>query len=125
MSAKPSADDAAAKPASPGGDPWQFLITLNKRLRPVRNPVERMELAERMIGEHLGVNRVVYGEMEGSEFILRQCYVDGAAPMAGRGQIAAFGEALLDPYSRGEPVTVDDVRTDPRFKDSERSLLLS
>ena len=38
---------------------WQFVITVNERLRPLTNPVEIKDAAVRLIGEHLHANRVI------------------------------------------------------------------
>src|SRR5262245_45924161 len=103
----------------------QFLVTLNDRLRPLKDPVEMQEVTVRLLGEHLRVNRVSYGTIEGDEFIVTRCYADGVAPLFGQGPLAAFGAALVDSYRRGETVAVNDVSTDPRFTDAERAVLLA
>jgi PAS domain S-box-containing protein len=117
-----------AEPAEPSAlrttDAWQFLVTLNDRLRPLRGPVEIQEVAARLLGEHLGVNRVSYAEIDGDEFVVGRSFNSGVAPFVGRGPIAAFGQALIDTFRRGETVAVDDVRKDPRFTDAERAFLL-
>ena len=104
---------------------WRFLVTLNDRLRPLRGPVEIQDMAARLLGEHLRVNRVLYAEIDGDEFIVTRSYIQGVAPFVGRGLIAAFGEALLATYRRGETVAVNDARQDPRFTDAERASLLA
>jgi PAS domain S-box-containing protein len=101
----------------------QFLITLNDRLRPLRDPVEIQDVATSLLGDHLGLNRVLYGDMDGDEFIVSRSYANGVAPFAGRGRIADFGTALIDAYMRGETVAVDDVLTDERLTDAERAVL--
>src|SRR5262245_37430586 len=101
----------------------QFLVTLNDRLRPLRDPVEIQDVAARLLGEHLAVNRVIYAELYGDEFVITRSYQDGVGPFAGSGRVAALGEALLEAYRRGETVVVNDVSTDPRFTDDERSNL--
>jgi PAS domain-containing protein len=103
----------------------QFLVTLNDRLRPLRDPVEMQEVAVRLLGEHLRVNRVVFAEIDDDEFLIVRSFVNGVAPFMERGPIAVFGEALLDTYERGETVVVDDIRDDPRFTDVERAGLLA
>ena len=101
----------------------QFLITLNDRLRPLQDPVEIQDVATRLLGDHLGLNRVLYGDMDGDEFIVGRCYANGVAPFAGRGRVADFGTALVDAYKRGETVAVEDVLTDERLTDAERAAL--
>ena len=94
---------------------WQFLITLNDRLRPLKDPVALQEVAVRLLGEHLKVSRVHYAYIEGDEFVISRSYVDGVSPFGTRGPLAAFGSAIVDQCRRGEPVVVDDVRSDPRL----------
>src|SRR5262245_60235456 len=105
--------------------PDSFVTTLKDRLRPLRDPVEIQEVAVRLLGEHLNVNRVNYAQIKGNEFIVSRSYVNGVAPFVGRGPVTAFGEALLDTYRRGETVAVNDVRLDPRFTEAERANFLA
>lgn len=102
-----------------------FRVALNDALRPLVDPIEIPAAACRLLGEHLGVNRVVYAGIEGDRFILRPGYVNGAAPFAGRGPVAAFGAAFTEAYRRGESIAVDDVRADQRFTDAEKAALLA
>src|SRR5262249_56991345 len=120
-SAVPSARPELATPSAAAE--WHFMVTLNERLRALRNPVEIQEVAARLLGEHLGVNRVSYAEIDGDEFVIVRSYASGVAPVVGRGRITFFGEALLETYRRGETVAVNDVGTDPRFTDAERARL--
>jgi PAS domain S-box-containing protein len=102
-----------------------FLLHLNDALRPLGDPVEIQNVTVRLIGEHLGVNRVAYSVIDGDEFIVTAHYDHGVTPLRGRWPIAAFGASLLEAYQRGEPVISSDVRTDPRLTDVERATLLT
>jgi PAS domain S-box-containing protein len=102
-----------------------FLLKLNDALRPLSDPVEMQDVTLRLLGEHLHVNRVCYATIDGEEFIVTRSYDAGVPPFRSRGPLAAFGEALLERYRRGESVAVTDVRTDPRFADAERANLLA
>src|SRR5262245_32468742 len=104
---------------------WHFLVTLNERLRPLKDPVEIQEAAVRLIGEHLQVSRVNYAQIEGDEFVIRRSYARGVAPFAGRGPVARFGKAVVDACRRGETVAVSDVQTDSRFTDTDRAQFLA
>ena len=88
---------------------WDFLITLNEHLRPLKDPVAIQEVAVRLIGEHLHASRVNYAHIEGDEFVISRSYADGVPPFAGRGSVARFGQAIVDACRRGETVVVDDV----------------
>ena len=81
---------------------WQFLITLNDRLRPLKDPVAIQEVAVRLLGEYFKVNRVHYACIEGDEFVVSRSYVDGASPFPSRGSLASFGTAIVDLCRRGE-----------------------
>jgi PAS domain S-box-containing protein len=104
-----------------------FLLKLSDALQPLGDPDKIQATACQMLGEHLGVNRVHYADVEGDEFILRPGYTNGVAPFSRRGPISLFGEAaraaLVKVYRRGEAVAVDDVAVDPRFTDAERRIL--
>ncbi len=104
---------------------WQFLITLNEWLRPLKDPVEIQEVAVRLIGVHLQASRVNYAHIDGDEFVISRSYSDGVPPSAGRASLARFGKANVDACRRGETVAVDDVNTDPRFADEEREQILA
>jgi PAS domain S-box-containing protein len=104
---------------------WQFLVTLNERLRPLRDPVEIQEVAVRLIGEYLQASRVNYAHIEGNEFVIRRSYARAVPPFADRGPVARFGHAIVEACQRGETVVVTDVHTDPRFTDDERAQFLA
>jgi len=103
----------------------QFLLTLNDALRSAANPLAIQHTATRLLGEHLQANRVVYLEVEGDEFVVRESYTDGVAPFAGRGPVSMFGEAFLNAYRNGETVVVNDVSREPSLRDDERSNFLA
>jgi PAS domain S-box-containing protein len=98
-----------------------FLLQLNDALRPLSDPAEVQEAAARLLGEHLQVNRVGYAEIEGGHYVIRREYARGVPSLVGQGPVGTFGAALRDAYRRGEVVAVQDVRTDPRFTESERA----
>ena len=97
-----------------------FLLRLSDALRPLRDPIEVQEVASRLLGEHLRVNRVGYAEIDKREYVIRREYARGVAPLAGQGPVGSFAAALRDEFRSGEPVVVTDVDTDPRFTESER-----
>ena len=97
-----------------------FLLRLSDALRPLSNPLDVQEVASRLLGEHLRVNRVGYAELENREYVIRREYTCGVAPLAGHASRGNFGAALSELYRRGETVVVSDVDTDPRFTESER-----
>jgi len=104
---------------------WQFLVTLNEQLRPLRDPVDIQHLAVRLIGEYLHVNHVHYAHIDGEEFFISRSFVDGVARPPSRGQTVQFGRALVDACRRGETIACDDVSMDPRFTEVERERVLA
>src|SRR5262245_20616082 len=103
----------------------QFLLTLNDALRSAASSAAIQTTATRLLGAHLQANRVVYLEVEGDEFVVRESYTDGVAPFAGRGPVSMFGEGFLDAYQRGATVVVNDVSGEPSLRDDERSNFLA
>src|SRR5262245_11873187 len=103
----------------------QFLLTLNDAMRSAASPLAVQKTAAHLLGEHLQANRVVYLEVEGDEFVVRESYTHGVAPFAGRGPVSMFGEAFLDAYRSGETVVVTDVSDEPSLRDDERSNFLA
>jgi GAF domain-containing protein len=104
---------------------WLFLVALNERLRPLRDPVQIQEVAVRLIGEHLQASRVNYAQIEGNALVIKQSYARGVPPFAGRGDLARFGKTIVDACRRGETVVISDVQADARFTDAERAQLLA
>ena len=85
-------------------DEWQFLVTLNGRLRPLQNAGEIQETAVHLLTEHLHASRVTWSRADGDAF---------------RG-----GQVIVDACRRGDIFVIDDVRTDPRLTGDDRDLLL-
>src|SRR5688572_26916758 len=99
-----------------------FLLKLSDALRALDDPVQIRGEACRLLGEHLGVNRVLYADISGEELVYRGGYVKGVKPLpAGPYQLAAFGAALIAGCRRGETVAIPDVASDPQFTAEERA----
>ena len=104
---------------------WEFLVAFNEQLRSLRDPVAIQDAAVSLIGAHLKASRVNYAHIDGDQSVISKSYVDGVSPLARRGPLARFGDAIIDACRRGETVVVDDVRTDPRLLNGEREPLLA
>jgi PAS domain S-box-containing protein len=105
---------------------WEFMVALNERLRPLKDPVEIQETVVRLVGEHLHANRVNYSQVDGDEFVITQSYAAGVPPpSSGRAPLGRFGQTILDACRRGETVVVHDAASDPRFGEAERAQLLA
>ena len=104
---------------------WQFLVTLNEHISPLRDPIEIQDVALRLLGEHLRASRVNYTLVEGNEFVTRRSYACGVSPSPSRRPAACLGASVADACRRGESVVVSDIHTDLRFSDAERAELLA
>jgi len=113
-------------------DRHAFLLKLSDALRPLSAPAEIQSTTARLVGEHLGVDRAMYGEVDGrpgSETgIIRGQYVrpahDGeaaASPFPERFTFKPFGEHVMARRYRGEPIIVEDVETAEGFDEAERA----
>ena len=103
----------------------QFLLTFNDAMRSISDPAAIQITATRLLGEHLQTNRVVYLEVEGDEFVIRNSYTCGVAPFTGRGPVSMFGEGFLDAYRRGDVVVVNDVQHESVLRPDERHSFLA
>jgi PAS domain S-box-containing protein len=120
-----AAADRGETPATRTMAGWQFLVTLRDALRPLRDPIEIQEVAVRLLGEHLHVNRVSYAEFDGHELVVSRFYTSGVPPFNGRSPITLFGEAFVERYKRGETVAVNDVSQEAGLTAAERARLLA
>jgi PAS domain S-box-containing protein len=114
---------ATALPLGTRDDRHAFLLGLSDVLRPLSDPLDMQEVAARLLGEHLRVNRVGYAELSERTTTIRREYINGVAPLAGQDLDGAFGPVLHEAFARGETVVVHDVNTDSRFSESERAIL--
>jgi PAS domain S-box-containing protein len=91
-----------------------FLLKLSDALRPLREPAEIELAASRVLGEHLGANRVFYTDIVDEEVVIERDWVDGLPSLAGRIPLSAFGPDFIAARRRGETLVIADVATDPR-----------
>ena len=56
---------------------WQFLVTLNERLRSLRDPNQIQEVSVGLLGEHLQASRLSYAQIEGDDFVITRSYPRG------------------------------------------------
>jgi PAS domain S-box-containing protein len=96
----------------------RFKLDLNERLRQVSDPVEVTAVAAEMLGRHLGVARVGYGEIdpEGTRVTVERDWTDGSTiGLAGEARpLDSFGPQIIDVLRRGETLVLNDVGGDAR-----------
>jgi PAS domain S-box-containing protein len=98
-----------------------FRLTLADALRPLADPVEIQATASRVLGEHLGANRVAYFEVRGDIYVVERDYLNGATPLVGNYPIDAFGSQVLAAYRNGRVVSESDLATDLSLSPTERA----
>ncbi len=76
-----------------------FLLQLGDRLRTLYDPVAVMDTAAEMLGRHLRVNRVTYGEILADGKVMSgRDYVDGVASLPRRFHLAESAPAVLEHF---------------------------
>lgn len=94
-----------------------FLLSLSDAIRPLDDDEAIMAATARLLGEHLGVARVGYGEVDAAaaDLDVRVEWRGGGERSAvGRQPLSAYGAELIAHYRSGEAWIVDDVESDPR-----------
>jgi signal transduction histidine kinase/ActR/RegA family two-component response regulator len=94
-----------------------FQRKLNATLRELLDPVDIMEAASALVGRHLAVGRVGYGEIDaaGQTISVERDWSDGTvASLAGETRpLDSFGPAMIAELRAGRSVQLDDVAADP------------
>ncbi len=109
-----------------------FLLKLSDALRSLADAAEIQATTTRLLGQHLGVDRSMYGEVEGEPGAetgtIRGQYVrptrgddPPVLPFPERFTFRPFGARTMARRYRGELLVVADVNTDPGFEASERA----
>jgi signal transduction histidine kinase/ActR/RegA family two-component response regulator len=110
-----------------------FLLELNDALRPLASIEEIEATTNRLLGMHLGVDRVMFSEVVGEpgaeEGLIRSQYVRPAAqgqpstvPFAERVDYRRFfGKSTMAGRYRGDLLVVADIDASPGFEASERA----
>jgi len=99
-----------------------FLLKLSDALRPLADPGAIQAEANRILGEHLQVDRAFYVEVDmvNQVSIVEQDYVCGNLPsLAGRHALVHYGP-VVDVMREGRPLVVEDVETAPMILESQR-----
>ncbi|MCR5880933.1 PAS domain-containing sensor histidine kinase [Phenylobacterium sp. J367] len=99
-----------------------FLLELEGVLRPLTEPREVIAAAQRALGEHLGANRVGYGDVAEDErfFTTEHNWTDGTVEHhSGLHDLAAFGPPVLEAMRHGVTLRVNDAATEPAFAGAE------
>ena len=90
----------------------RFLVSLDEAVRPLTDPAAITAAHARLLGEHLGVDRCAYADVEADQdtFNLTGDFtVPGMPSVVGRYRFADFGPEVLRLMRADEPFVVDDV----------------
>lgn len=101
----------------------RFLLTLADALRPIADPVAIQRTAARVLGDHLGVTRVAYGEVEadGEHIRYERDHVrQRARSIAGRYRMIDFGPSLLAELTAGRTIVERSLATSSVLSREER-----
>jgi two-component sensor histidine kinase len=88
-----------------------FLLRLSDAIRPLGDPDAVRSVAARVLGEHLGVDRVAYAEDEGDgETVVVRCnYTRGVPGIEGRYRTADYGRHFAEALRAGRTVVRPDI----------------
>lgn len=94
----------------------EALLTLGDRLREASDIDDMTFIAARIVGETLNAKRAGFGRIDQAAETIemqRDWTVPGIVSIEGLHRFADYGD-LLPPLLAGDPLVIDDVRTDPR-----------
>ena len=99
-----------------------FRSVFGDATRDLTNEEALKRLGSQLLGLHLQVNRVMYGEvLDGENIVIGQSYVDGVQQIEGTHKLQDYGPKLLATLRSGKNGIVSDVRTDAGYSDSEKT----
>lgn len=99
----------------------RYLVLLSDALRRLSDPIAVEGAASRILGGHLGADRVVYFTIEGNDYLIEQCFAPTVAPLVGRFPVADFGATLHRAFLEGRTVVESDIHQAAEYSESERA----
>jgi PAS domain S-box-containing protein len=106
-----------------------FELALADALRPLVSSDDAIATASALLGQELGVERVMYGEVDDARntfYVPRDWKRHGASNLSGNTfPIAAFGDDVAAAGRAGEVIAVTDVRSDPRTAAHQQAYLVA
>ena len=100
-----------------------FLLKLSDALRPLAEPLAVQVEAMRVLGQHLGVNRAQYHELEPNNEWMKPGggYANGVPLHPSRSRMDDFGAFVRDAYEGARTLVVNDTELDARISAAERA----
>ena len=99
-----------------------FLRRLNSTIRPLADPMRILEEACRLLGTHLRVNRVAYGEIAGDDCVIVHDYVDGVPSLAGHVHWRSLGGSRAGEILEGSTLSVNDTSAESHTAEESAAL---
>jgi len=99
----------------------QFLLKLSDALSNEVDPLRVQAIASRLLGQHLNVNQVHYGETIDDVVVIHQGWENGLPPMAGTFRHQDFTKRIIESYRTGQIQVTNDIHTvaEPPFQDRD------
>ncbi|RFM31431.1 ATP-binding protein [Chitinophaga silvisoli] len=92
----------------------QYLLKLSDALRTIADPVTILETACRLLGEHTGADRVLYGDVTDERSIaICQHFENNVQPVSGVFDVKDFGEEMIGIFKKNGKVIVEDIHNGP------------
>ena len=102
-----------------------LFLALADRTRLQDDPREIVRAAVGLLGEHMKVSRVGFGELtpDGQHVVYQIDYTEGVSSLIGTFPVGAFGEGNIADLRAGRTTVCPDVRLDPRTRDADFALI--
>ncbi|MGC4043009.1 MAG: GAF domain-containing protein [Armatimonas sp.] len=99
----------------------EFSLKLSDALRPLADPIQIQIEAMRILGEHLGVLRAQYWEVDSDPeyLVTAEGYGNGVEPQSVRVRMDDFGVYVKEAFRAGQTLAVADVQADSRVSEAE------
>ena len=97
-----------------------FLRRLNDTIRPLADPARILAETCRLLGSHLRVNRVGYGQIDGDECVMVSEFLDGLPPQPARFPWVNFGASRTQEILKGRTLSVSDTSIEPHTIEARR-----
>ena len=99
-----------------------FLVQLGDTIRHISDPIAVQSEVTRLLGQHLGVNRVMYAELQTDDTVhIGPGYTDGVQELPSQMDVADFDRILLPGLSLRQTVVCADVLDEPHVLDEQRA----
>lgn len=99
-----------------------FIRTLAIEIRSLADPIEIQETACRLLGEHIGADRVGYAEVQDDRetVVITRSYTREVPSLEGHYRLDDYGTDLLNAFRTGRTVVRPDIASDPLLSEAEK-----